>query len=279
MSQKTFSVRITKSVKDKIENCLVKIAEDTGFKKGKALEYVFDAYIQMLLEGKAKPDEYIEPDIQDVLTSINCDYLLYDGKFFCLERYHNKKERDIIGIEPSKVKDNCMACLKGKQDIIKHKITEQRRKESFRKLHDFLKQFIVITEKGIIANAYMCTYDALDGKFHVSKDGKSLRCPLEEDEYISIKEVCFNRVNPKKEMPPCQYLITLEHIVKLTKADLETMDIDIPVIEYEEPEELSSHTLNTEHRKKVEADFKIQEDEDKLKSEKEKDKEKKEEEE
>lgn len=238
------------------------IGEEKGFNKAEALEYIVDAYNNMLLEGKVKPDEYIPPDIQDVLNSINCDYLLFDGKFFCLERYHNKKERDIIGIDPSKVKANCMACLKGKQDIIKHKIDEQRRKESFRKLHDFLKKFIVVTEKGIIANAYMCTYDAIDGKFHVSKDGKTIKCPLEEDEYVSIKDTCYTRMNPKTDLPPCHYLITLEHIVQLTKEDLETMDIEIPMIDYIEPEEQTSRTIASEHRKEIDADFKVKENEE-----------------
>ena len=254
------------------------LAEEKDFNKAEALEHVVDAYNKMLLEGKVKPDDYIEPDIQDVLNSIKCDYLLFDGKFFCLERYHKKKERDIIGTDPSKVKDNCMACLKGKQDLIKQKIDEQRRKESFRKLHDFLKQFIVITERGIIANAYMCTYDVIDGKFHVSKDGKTIKCPLEEDEYVSIKDVCYTRLNPKTDLPPCHYLITLEHLVKLTKEDLKTMDIDIPEIEYVESEELSSRTISREHRTKIDADFKVKEDEDKLEIEKEKEEEKEEEE-
>jgi len=239
-------------------------------KKGEALEYVFDAYLKIISDIKIEPHKYIEQDIKDVLETINCDYLLYDGKFYCLEKYHKTKERDVIGIDPEKVKANCIACLKGKQDIIKNRLIEQRRKESFKKLHDFLKQFIVITEKGIIANAYMCTYDAIDGKFHVSKDGKTIECPLEEDEYVSIKDVCYTRLNPKTEMPPCHYLITLEHIVKLTKEGLDEMDITIPVIDYIEPEEPTSRVLNTKYRKEIDAEYEIKEEKNEVKPEKKK---------
>jgi hypothetical protein len=254
-----------------------KIADEKGLTKGDCLEYLIDKYESILLDGKVKPDEYIPPNIKDTLIDVDCSYIEFiseDDTFYCLEKYHKTKKKDVLGIDPEIVRRLCLACKQGKADLIEKKLADERRKESFKKIEDFLKGFITITTKGFIQQTYLCKFDAIDGAFYISRDGKTLTCPLNEMDIVTIKDQCMCALNPKTAKPPCQYLITLEHLVQITKEDIKEMDLELPSITYEEPEPKTSLTkkISKEHREKIEADYKVLDEEDQLEIEKEDDK-------
>jgi len=227
--------------------------------KGDALYYICEKHSNMKIGNVS--GEYIKPNVRETLLDIDCDYIEYENEtFYCLEKAHKTKKKDNLGIDPESVKRFCIACKQGKADLIENKIKEERRKESFKRIDKFLKQFMVITEKGFIAETYMCFGNALEGNLIYSRDGKSLLCPLADNDIVQIKDVCMNALNPKTGLTPCKYLATLEHLVQLTKEDIEKMGIDLPQIDYIKQEEPTSHTLSKEHRKEVDAKYKIQEE-------------------
>lgn len=269
MSTRSYSFRLSNSQIEKANSVFEIISKEKSLSKGDCLEYILDKYNEMLLNGKVSPDEYIPPNINETLISVNCDYIEYlDETFYCLEKYFKTKKKDILGISPDEVKRLCLACKQGKADLIEKKIADERRKESFKKLENFLKGFITITEKGFISESYMCTCDAIDGRFIVSRNNKTLLCPLIEYDLVTIKDICMSALNPKTGLPPCKHLITLEHLVQISKEDFKEMNLDIPQIQYEEPEPRKSPPLSKEYKAKIEAEYAIIEEEDKLEIEK-----------
>jgi len=259
MSKSVWSTRLNKEQKDKINKTLERIAEEKEFTKSQSLIYIVDSFSKMQLGDST--NEPVTINIRETLLDIDCDYIEYsDETFWCLEKTHKTKKKDELGTDPESVKRICRACKQGKADIIGNKIREERRKESFKRIERFLKQFMTITEKGFIAETYMCLHDAIEGNLIYSRDGKSLQCPLEDNDIVQIKDVCMNAINPKTGLTPCQYLVTLEHLVQLTKEDIEEMDIDLPQIDFIEPQEKTSHTLNKESRKNIDAEYEIKEE-------------------
>jgi len=250
-----------------------RVAEKNNLTKSETLVYIVESFSNMQL-GDAT-NEPVTINIRETLLTIDCDYIEYSNeKFWCLEKTHKTKKKDELGTDTKSVKRLCTACKQGKADLIEHKIREERRKESFKRIEGFLKQFMTVTEKGFIAETYMCLCDAIEGSLIYSRDGKSLQCPLIDNDIVQIKDTCMTSLNPKTGLPPCHYLVTLEHLVQLTKEDIEKMDIDLPQIDYIEPQEKTSHTLNKEHRKEIDAEYEIKEEDDKLEIEKEMEKEK-----
>jgi len=252
--------KVSDSQKQLINNTLERVAKHTGLNKGDSLVYIIESFSNKQIGNES--GEYIKPNVRDVLQYVDCPYIEHsDEIFWCLEKAHTSKKKDNLGVDPENVKRFCIACKQGKADLIEKRNKEERRKESFKRLERFLKQFMTITEKGFIAETYMCLCNAIEGNLIYSRDGKSLQCPLEENDIVQIQDVCMNALNPKTGLPPCHYLVTLEHLVQLTKEDIEKMDIDLPQIDYLEPDEPSSNTLRKEHRKEIDAEYEVKEEE------------------
>ena len=123
---------------------------------------------------------------------------------------------------------------------------------------DFVSSFSIITERGFMVNNYMCICNALEGKFIVSRDNKTINCPLNDDDIVDIKELCETALNPDSGLPPCQYLIVLDHLVKITKEDLERMNLTIPQIVEEQPlEELNLEEIEQKKKDRKKVDAKV----------------------
>jgi len=196
----------------------------------------------------------------DALNEISCNYIQFvDDGFYCLEKFSKSKKKDPLGLEPKEVIILCSSCIQGKRDSVEAKINEERRKESMKKILDFAKQFMVITEKGFLATSYMCIANTLDGELTFSRDGKSLTCTLQDNDIVSIPDICMCALNPKTQKPPCQYLVTMEHLASITKDDLKKMNLDLPTLEYEEPY-IDYDKLNPKTNKNVDAKYEVKEE-------------------
>jgi len=197
---------------------------------------VYDQYTANLLEGKVDSEDYIPPNVQDVILSIDCEYMQYtDETFYCLEKFGKQKKKNLLAIAPYEVNVLCTSCKQAKIDEHNSMIAKEQRKESVKKLVDFARKFMSVTEEGFLTTTYMCTCNIIEGDVKFSRDGKTLICPLIDNEMVSIQDSCFSALNPKTEQPPCQYLIPLEHKAMITPEDMEKMNLTIPVVEYQEP--------------------------------------------
>jgi len=212
--------------------------QEKGLKKSDAFMFVIDWYNKERLSGSISPDEYIPPNVQDALSRIkrNCGYIQFvDEGFYCLEKMVTTKKKQPLGIEPNEVIILCEACQMGKRDKMQTELDKERRKETVKKVMDFAKQFMIITEKGFIATTYMCKCNALEGELIFSRDGKTLVCELNDRDIVDIPKTCMVYINPDDAKPPCQYLMTLDYLATITKEDLEKMKLNIPTITYNEP--------------------------------------------
>jgi len=251
---KTLSFRLNSLDKERAESIIKTISDKRKLSKPDSFIYLLDDYNKrILLDGKTNVD-YIPPNISDVLNSINCDYLVFrDDLFQCFEDYHKKKDTYSIGIEPETVRMNCLSCLKGKSDIIERKIQDERRKESFKRIETLARQLLTITEKGFMTNVQLCTYNILDGNLTYSRDNETLICGLQDNDLINIQDRCMKALNNKTSKPPCQYLITLEHLSQISKEDIKKMNIELPQIQYEEEEIIQDiKTVDAEYEVKEE---------------------------
>jgi len=231
-STTTLGFKVTDSLKAKANKILKKIQKDRGIRKVDALEFVLDAYDIQTSKGEFETDDYIPPSVMDALREIACEYLQYaEETFLCLENFHKSKKKHMLGIEPRGLIIDCKSCKQGKADIVKNQIAKERRKESIKKLLKFAQTFSIITERGFMAQSYICIHNALEGNFIFSRDNSSILCGLEDGEITSIDESCLTKLNPKTGLAPCQYMITLDHLVKLSKEDLETMNLIIPKLD------------------------------------------------
>jgi hypothetical protein len=237
-----------------------RIAEEKDILKGDSLEYVIDKYNQLSTKGEVDHEDYIAPTIIETMKDIDCDYIQYlDDTFYCLERFENRRKKDALGVEPEEVKILCTACKRRKAEQIQEQWEKEQRKQSIKKLKNFAKQFMIMTERGFIAASYMCIADSIDGNFQISRDGKTLTCALDDYNPVNIEETCKCRLNPKTKQPPCINLVTLEHLVTLTKDDLQEMNLELPQLEASpiQPQEQLEPDLD---RKTVEANYEIKEE-------------------
>ena len=258
-STSSWTCKLNKNQKEMINLVFERIAKKNDLTKSETLVYIVDSFSKMQLGDTTS--EPVTLNIRETLLDIDCDYIQYSNEiFWCLEKAHKTKKKDELGTDPESVKSICIACKQGKADLIKDKIREERRKESFKRIERFLKQFMTITEKGFIAETYMCLCNAIEGNLIYSRDGKSLQCPLVDNDIVQINDTCMTALNPKTGLPPCHYLVTLEHLVQLTKEDIEKMDIEMPQIDYMEQEEPTSRTISKEHRTEIDAEYEVKEE-------------------
>jgi len=220
------------SQKEKANKIIEDVKNKRNITKSDALEFILDAYDVQESKGEFDSQDYIPPSIMDAIREIACEYLQYqDETFLCLENFHKTKKKHMLGIEPRGLIIDCHSCKQGKADIVKNQIAKERRKESIKKLLKFAQTFSIITEHGFMAQSYICICNALEGNFIFSRDNSSINCGLNDGEVTSIEESCLTKLNPQTGLAPCQYMITLDHLVKLSKEDLETMNLIIPKLD------------------------------------------------
>ncbi len=248
----TLGFKVTGSLKKKINKILKKVQDDKGVRKVDALEFIIDAYDKASIESSFNEEDFIPPSIMDALREIACEYLQYmEETFLCLEHFHKTKKKHMLGIEPRGLIIDCKSCKQGKADIVKKQIAKERRKESIKKLLDFASTFSIITERGFMATSYICIYNALEGNFLFSRDNTTINCGLVEGEIVQIEHDCLTKLNPQTSLAPCQYLITLDHLVKLSKEDLETMNLIIPKIDEAPLDEVEIENIENEPERVV----------------------------
>ena len=256
MSNQSLAFKVSSVQKDYLNKVIKKIQKEKGLTKGDSLHFIVDHFDKELYKGAVDKQDFLPPNVMDAIRDIECNFLQFsEDTFYCLEKFAISKKKDILGIEPNEIIAMCTACKQGKADKIRIQMDKERRKESVRKLMDFAKTFMVITEHGFMAQSYMCTCDELEGQLSFSRDGKTLTCPMSEGDIVDIEDICMTRLNPDTDEPPCQYLITLDHLVQLSKEDLETMNLIVPVIKYEEPPVNQEVMNKKEPRKQVDSEI------------------------
>lgn len=260
MSTSPISFRVSPHQKKFINKVLKKVIDDKSLSKPDSLYHVVEVYDKQQSKGSTNPDDFIASNIRDAIRNIECNYLQFtDETFYCLEKFNKSKKKDILGIEPQEIVALCTSCKQGKADVVRIQIEKEQRKASVKKLMDFAKQFMVVTEKGFLATSYMCVAEALEGNMIFSRDGRTLYCTLQDNDAVDIEKTCMCALNPDTDKPPCQYLITLDHLVTISKEDLEEMNLNIPTMEYQEPPvDFEVMNQRDEPRKVVEAEIVIQ---------------------
>ena len=245
----TLAFRVTDSLKEKANKILKQVQKERSIRKVDALEFILDAFDKASIDSTFNQEDYIPPSIMDALREVACEYLQYaEETFLCLEHFHKTKKKHMLGIDPRALIIDCKSCKQGKADIVKNQIAKERRKESIKKLLQFASTFSIITERGFMSQSYICIHNALEGNFIFSRDNTTINCGLNDGEVTNIEETCLTKLNPQTGLAPCQYMITLDHLVKLSKEDLETMNLvipkldespldEIPIEDIEEPDE------------------------------------------
>ncbi len=252
MSTSTESFRLSPNQKTKVQKIVKDLREEKGLSKGDTLEFILDAYVKASIRGNVNEEDFIPPSIMDAIREISCKYLQYTTEtFLCLEHFNKTKKKHMLGIEPRGIIIDCNACKQGKADIVRNQIAKERRKESIKKLLAFASTFSIITERGFMATSYICICNALEGNFLFSRDNTTMNCSLDEGELVQIEHECLTKLNPQTSLAPCQYLITLDHLVKLSKEDLETMNLIIPKLDESPLDEVEIENIEGEPERVV----------------------------
>lgn len=193
-----------------------RVMKEKSLEKGDAFVYILQQYENMKIDNKS--GDYVAPNVRDVLTQIKsrCGYLSFrNDVFYCLETMAKKKESTLLEGEPETVLKHCIACIQYKLEQETIKRNTEMRKESIKKLQKFMKDFITISKSGFKYTAFMCLCDAESGNIIFSRGGDSLQCPLLDKELANIQLTCMEKINPKTQKKPCEYLASLEGIQAL----------------------------------------------------------------
>jgi len=233
MSQqpKVLSIRLPENQTETINKMIDEYSKEKGVTKGEAL-------YQLLIESRIKKpeDRVFEPE-ENPSNIVGCNFLnLIENNFYCFENLHRTKIGKQLGESLSIVIEKCKACKRGKEQQREKENEKLLQKETIRKLIDFRKEFLRISQDGFGATCYMCKADLLDNyRISFSHDGLSLLCPQLENKLVLIKEVCRQAIDRKTQEIPCKYFIELEHHVTFTETPIyEKIKTKLPQIEYQE---------------------------------------------
>lgn len=235
--------------------------------KSQAFVSIMQEYVRLSTEGTSG-DQWTPPNVLDVLTLIRkeCEYLNFiEQDFACYEDAHKKHTPQVLEGTPEQVQILCKLCLAGKRRIEIERSKRLQEKEYIRRLAAFAKGLINITEKGIVHDIFFCLRETLDGNLVFSRDNQTIFCPIENGDIVYIDETCRDRINPKDGSKVCQYLSSMQNIVRLDKEFWKSTDLDIPAIALEpaEPEPVTEPEQETEDRKVIEIDAKVIDEDDK----------------
>ena len=215
--------RLTDAQKDFANRIIERLNKDKSLNKSDAFVYVFKQYEDNLISNKS--GNYIAPNVRDVLEQIKCGYIGFvNDNFYCRETMAKKREPTLLAGEPEIILKNCLACIKWKLEQEFNKRNTELRKESIKKLREFMKGFIILSKSGFKYTAFMCLCDADSGNIIFSRGGEALQCPQLEKELVNIRLTCMEKINEKTGQRPCEYLASLEGIQTLDPTIFRDMD-------------------------------------------------------
>lgn len=163
--------------------------------------------------------------VSETLSLITCDYLLYDHvRFLCLEPVAKKKEPAELGSDASLVEKYCAACLRKKDELRNLMIEKLLMRQSVARLTNFYKRFVQISRDGFDVDCTLCLAERMKGTIGISGDGETLICPLLEDQYVTIEDVCKVKVNPDGSTP-CRHLVAFPHLATLDDMGIDRTEI------------------------------------------------------
>ncbi len=263
MSATTMSFKVFDHQKEFIYSILNDVADlYPGIdSRGDAIYKVFQIY------SEKKPDsvEVLEPEIRKIIELINCPYLRYEGSetgYVCNEFFYKKKKGEPIGGNPELIMIRCSDCKKGKFDQRQLEIERTLRKDALTKIIKLYRSLSFLTSQGLTIKCYCCKFNYFtDGvlTFTRSKD-LVLPCPIEDEEtletFVSVEDVCKNRINPDTLLSPCKHLVDL-------LIEGPPIEIDDLVKEFKESFPELTFEMEPEERDKKQIDSDIVEDEEK----------------
>lgn len=255
----TIAFRVSEEEKTYADNLIEALKNDLSLSnKGEAFLELVRRYEQSLLEGKTS-EAYVPPNVADVLKKIDCEFLkFYEQDFVCLEKIASTKKPVFLEGSPQQVQDMCQACGYYREQKRLQKINELRQKEYIKRLEKFMKGLMRITEKGFVTDIQFCICDVLEGDLGFSRDGLTLKCPLENGEIVYIHDKCKTMLNPKDGLPPCQYFASLERLIRIQKEDWENEGLVMPQTYLEELDlDKPEYQDQSEPRKTINAEFEI----------------------
>lgn len=232
-----FSVKITETQKDFINEILASRMSADNLKKGQALAEVVLDYTrsQSLDEEEASPDpEFRDPS----MDSINCGYLKLgkDFTWYCFENVHKKKKPEELGGDRDRVVDLCLACLQRKYELAQLARDKELKKEAIKKLDRFMRRYSQLAQDGFNVEAHICTANEIEGSLVFSRDGRFLACPLMMDEgglphLVPIEDHCKEKIDQGSGTRGCSYLTILSRLVKLDKEFMEAEGVIMPNVD------------------------------------------------
>lgn len=187
----------------------------------------------------------IPSSVQFTLDQIKCKFIKYEGDisgYVCYELFHKKKKGEPIGSVDELVIERCRLCIEGKKDSITKEVERKLRNKNIKSILDLRDILINLTRESSLAQIFICKANLLEeNSIFVSIDGIHLRCPLENNETMSVLEHCYNQVNPKDMNPPCRYLID-PHINIKIEPDEDAREIirELTQIEHQPEEEIKT---------------------------------------
>lgn len=188
------------------------------------------------------------------LAQVNCAYLCFEPpNYVCNETVASKKRGSPLGSVSEYVIRRCRDCRRWKEEKAQEDQDKESLKIGMRKIMNFRKLFLKIARDGFEADVHICNQRMLEhGQFTMSRDGVNLPCPLSDNETVSIRDVCNNAINPNTSSPPCEFLVTVAHKVRLSQTQEYGFMKDIVALEPPGREK---------DRVSVEAEFKVANDE------------------
>jgi len=187
--------------------------------------------------------------VQYTLDQIKCKFIKYEGTiagYLCYENFHKKKSMESIGLIDEIVIQRCKLCIEGKKDSIIKEVEKKLRSKNIKSILDLRDILINLTRESSLAQIFICKANLLEeNSIFVSIDGIHLRCPLQNNETMSVLEHCYNQVNPQDMNPPCRYLID-PHINIKMEPDEDAQEIIRDLTQIEDQSEEKIKTIDAE---------------------------------
>lgn len=224
--------------KDLANDIIEEYAKSNKLNKGEAVIHLLVRF-QEQLEGGQIEGAYVPPNVQEVLDEVRhklgCQFLKFmENDFYCLEKIAKTKKPVMLRGSPEDVLDMCRACDHWTEEQKQAKLEALRNREYIKRLENFMKGLITISERGFITDVQFCVREVMEGNLVFSRDGRTLNCPLEDGDVVYIEEKCQTMLNPKDGVPPCQYFATIEKLVQLDKSVWESHDLKLPALTVED---------------------------------------------
>lgn len=154
------------------------------------LETIFD-----LADGINLKDKFSHTlqSVQDIIENVNCEFLIYDGIFYCSELVHKTKKNKSLGSSNEESLGLCRSCQLGKALKILNEYQKKLRGKNIKGLLQMITTFERFASSGVPSPIYFCNRIPEEQRF---TGLKTMYCSrLRKD--ISITPTCTD--------PRCQY--------------------------------------------------------------------------